>query len=108
MPSSIENIVDGFPFPTINPIVGTPDYESIVDIHLKLNSNAASVQSNLGCGTLGILFFTVFTAVYATLSAIAFFPPAYPVPEPNIPADATGPAISDLQYHHVVATNVFT
>ena len=30
-------IVDGFLFPTIDPIIGTPDYESIVDIHLKLN-----------------------------------------------------------------------
>ena len=56
MPSLIEKIVDGFPFPTINPIVGTPDYKSIADIHLKLNSNAASVKSNIGCGTLGILF----------------------------------------------------
>ena len=43
MPSSIEKIVDGFPFPTIDPMIGTPDYESIADIHLNLNSNAASV-----------------------------------------------------------------
>ena len=56
MPSSIEKIVDGFLFPTIDPIIGTPDYESIADIHLKLNYNAASVQSNIGCGTLGLLF----------------------------------------------------
>ena len=42
MPSSIKNIVDKFPLPTINSIVGTPDYESIADIHLKLNSNSAS------------------------------------------------------------------
>ena len=63
MPSSIEKIVDGFPFPTIDPIIGTLDYESITDIHLKLNSNAASVQSNLGCGTLSLLFLTVSLAV---------------------------------------------
>ena len=56
MPSSIEKIVDGFPFPTIDKIIGTPNYESIADIQLKLNSNAALVQSNLGCGTLGLLF----------------------------------------------------
>ena len=70
MPSSIENIVDGFLFPTIYPIVGTPDYESIADIHIKLNSNAVSVQSNLRCGTLGLLFLTVFPAVYVTFSTI--------------------------------------
>ena len=56
MPSSIEKIVDGFPFPTIYPIIGTPDYESIADIHRKINLNAVSVQSNLGYGTLGLLF----------------------------------------------------
>ena len=63
MPSSIEKIVDEFPFPTIDPIIGTPDYESIADIHLKLNSNAVSVQSNLGCETLGLLFLTVLPAI---------------------------------------------
>ena len=63
MPSLIEKIVDGFPFPTIKAITGTPDYESIEDMHLKLNSNAASVQSNIGCGMLGLLFLTVLPAV---------------------------------------------
>ena len=66
MTSSTENIVDGFPFPKIDPIVGTPDYESIADTYLKLNSNTASVQYNLGCGTLGLIFLTVLSAVYAT------------------------------------------
>ena len=63
MPSSIEKIMDGFPFPTIDPIIVTTDYESIADIHLKLNSNAVSVQSNLRCGTLIILFLTVLPSV---------------------------------------------
>ena len=108
MPSSIESIFDGFPFPTIDLIVGTPDYESIADIHLKLNLNAASVHYNLGCGTLGLLFLTVSPAVYATLSNIAFVPPVNPGPELNIPDGATGATISDLRYHHAVATNIFT
>ena len=100
MPSSIENIVDGFPFPTIDPIVGTPDYEIIADIHLNLNLNALSVQSNLGCGTLGLLFLTVLPAVYATLSTLAFVPPVNRGPEPNIPIGTTGAVIADLQYRH--------
>ena len=66
MPSLIKKIVDRLPFPTIDPILGIPDFESIADIHLKLNLNAASVQSNLGCGTLGVLFLTVLHALYAT------------------------------------------
>ena len=108
MPTWIEKIVDGFPFPTIDPIFGTPDYESIADIHLKLNSNSASVQSNLVCGALGILFLTVLPAVYVTLSTIVFFLPVNPGPKPNIPTGATGAAISDLQYHHAKATKIFT
>ena len=108
MPSSIEKIIDRFPFPTIDLIVGIPDYESIADIQLKLNSNTASVHSNLGCDTLGLLFLTVSPAVYATLSDIMFVPIANPGPEPNIPAGATEATIANLWYHHAVATNIFT
>ena len=48
MPNKIDKIVDIFPFPTISTIIGAPNYETIAKKHLKLNSNAASVQSNLG------------------------------------------------------------
>ena len=67
-----------------------------------------SVQSNLGCGTLGLLFLTFSPAVYATLSTIVFVPPVNPGSEPNILTGATGAAITDLQYHHAEATKIFT
>ena len=108
MSSSIEIIVGRFPFPTIYPIIGTPYYESIADIHLKLNSNAVSVQSNLGCGTLGLLFLTVSPAVYATLSTTAFVPPVNPGPEPSIPTGSTAAVIAYIQYHRTEATKIFT
>ena len=108
MTSSIEKIVDGFPFLKIDPIVVTPDYENIAGIHLKLNSNAMSVQSNLGCGTLDLLFLTVSPAVYATLSTILFVPPVNPGPKPNIPTGATGAIITELRYHHTESTKIFT
>ena len=63
MPTSIDKIVDGFPFPTIPPIVGTPTYNTISEVNLKLNSNSAYVQSNLVYGTLGLLQLTVSPAV---------------------------------------------
>ena len=107
MPSSIEKTVDGFPFPTIDPIIGTPDYESIANIHLNLNYNAATVQSNLGCGTLGFLYLTVSPAVYATLSTTTFVLPVNPGPKPIIPTGSTGTVISDLRYHHTKATKIF-
>ena len=108
MPSMIEKIVDGFLFPTIDPITRTPDYESIMEIYLKLNFNTASVQSNLGCGTFGLLFLTVSPAVYATLSTIAFVPLVNPGPEPSIPTGTTGAVITDLRYRHIEATKIFT
>ena len=100
--------MDGFPFPTIDPIIGTPDYESIAEIHLKINSDAVSVQSNFGCGTLGLLFLTVLPAVYATLSTIAFVPSVNPGPEPSIPTGKTGAVIADLRYCHTESTKIFT
>ena len=78
MLTAIYNIVDGFLFPTIPPIVGTPTYNTIVEVNLKLNSNAASVQSNLGCVTLGLLQLTVSPANYNTFSSIAFIVPVNP------------------------------
>ena len=63
MLTAIDKIVDGFPLPTIDPIIGTPTYNTIAENNLKLNSNAASVQSNLVCDTLGLLRLTVFAVV---------------------------------------------
>ena len=107
MPSSIKKIMDRFLFPTTNPIVGTPDDDCIADINLKLDSKAESVQSHLGCGTLGILFLTVSLAVYAPLSTIVFVTPVNPGTQPNIPTGATGSVIADLRYHQAEATKIF-
>ena len=77
MPTTIDKIVDSFPFLAISPIVGTTTYNTIAKVNLKLNSNAASVQSNLGCGTLSLLQLTVSPAVYNTLPSINFIVPLY-------------------------------
>ena len=108
MPSPIGNMVDGFSFPMIDLIVGMLDKNSIADIHLKLNYNAASVQSNLGCRTLGLLFLIVLPTVYDTLSNIVFVPPVNPGIEPNICAGATGTTNAKLWYHHGLDIRIFT
>ena len=91
MSTAIDKIVDGFPFPTISPIIGAPNYETIDGVNLKLNSNDVSVQSNLRCGTLGLIHLTVSPSVYTTLSATAFMAPVNPGAEPTIPSIASGP-----------------
>ena len=51
MPTAINKSLDGFLLPKIAPIIEDLNYETIAEGHLKLNSNAASVQLNLGWGT---------------------------------------------------------
>ena len=98
MPTAINKIVDSFPFPTIPPIVGTPTYNTIAKVNLKLNSNSASIQSNLGCGTLGLLQLTVSPVVYNTLSSLPFIVPINHGSVPIIPANSTGAQITELHY----------
>ena len=107
MPTSIDKIVDGFSFPTIPPIVGTPTYNTITEVNLKLNSNDASVQSNLGCDTLGILQLIVSPAVYNTLSVTFFSVPVNPGSAPNILTNSTGAQITEPRYDFDTAAVLF-
>jgi hypothetical protein len=92
MPSTDDTkISDNFPHKTIPPIVGQPTYESIKELHLKLNENAVKVHSNLGDGHLGYLGVTITPAIYDTLSAQPFVILPNPGTVPVFPADATGP-----------------
>jgi hypothetical protein len=85
MTSSVEKVKDTFAFLSIEPIVGQPTYDSIRALHKKVNANAASVNSHLGNGRLGLLYLTVTPAVYRTLSDREFHPPQNPGPTVNIP-----------------------
>jgi hypothetical protein len=107
MPSLVDSIVEGFPFPTVNPIVGEPNYESIAALHQQLNANAASVQSHLGNGVLGLLYLTVSPAVYANLSAVPFLPPVNPGPTPIIPDRSTVPTTTTIRARFVEETDIF-
>ena len=107
MPTTIDKIVDGFPFPMIPPIIGTPTYNTIAEFNLKLNSNSASVQSNLGCVTLGLLQLTVSPAVHNTLSVTPFVVLVNPGSVPIIPANSTGAQITKLRYAFDTAAAIF-
>ena len=107
MPTVIGKIVDGFPFPKIPLIVGTPTYNTIAEVNLKINSNPTSVQSNLGCCTLGLLQLTVSPAVYSILYFIPFIVPVNPGSVPIIPANSTGAQITELRYYFDTASALF-
>ena len=107
MTSSTNKIVESFPYPTIPPIIGQPGYDTIAEVHLQLNANAASVQSHLGDGALGLLYLTVTPAVYNTLSLVPFVPPANPGPDPVVPPGSTGPQIADIRLQFTNATKLY-
>ena len=107
MPTDIDKIVDGFTFPMIPPIVGTPTYNTIAEVNLKLNSNSDSIQSNLGCVTLNLLQLTVSPAVYNTLFAIPFIVPVNPGSVPIVPANCTDVKITKLCYDFDTASALF-
>jgi hypothetical protein len=106
---SIDKIVDGFPHhPNIAPIAGIPTYESIAQLNLQLNANAASVQSNLGNGQIGLQeALTVFPAVFNTLSAVAFVHPINPGTNPIIPPAATTHVTSHLTFVFATQKAIF-
>ena len=107
MPSSIDKIVEGFPFQTIDPIIRAANYEKIAEVQLKLNVNAASVHSYLTKGAFGILYLTLSPAVYYTLSATTFIVPVYPGTDPVISTGSTAPQKSDIRYAFMTVENLF-
>ena len=107
MTSSIDKIIDSFPNPTIPPIVGQPGYDTIADIHLKLNANAVSIQSHLGGGALSLLFLTVTLAVYNKLNITPFVTPANPGIDPDSPVGATGAQITDIHLQNSTAMKLY-
>jgi hypothetical protein len=107
MSVTLDKVVEFFPHPTVQPIVGQPTYEAIAELELKLNTNAASVHSNRGDGKLGLLYLTVKPEVYNTQSTIRFIPPTNPGSEPYIPPGATGPAMTEIRRKHKEETSEF-
>ena len=70
-----ENLIKYFPNPSIPPISGRPEHETIAEVHLKLNADAAFIHSNRGHVKLYLLCLTYKPKVCDTLSAIKFAHP---------------------------------
>jgi hypothetical protein len=100
MAPTVESLIEGFPNPTIQPIVGEPTYKTITAVARQLKANAASMQTELGGGALGHLAIMMYPAVYATLSAVPFIDPGNPGTAPVIPAGATAAQLQMTIRHH--------
>ena len=105
--STADKIIEGFPHPTVPPIVGQPAFDTLKGLKLLLSTNAASVISHLGNGALGLLWLVVSNTVYNTLSAAPFVPPQNPGPIPIVPAGSTGAQITILTDTHAREAKLF-
>ena len=76
-------------------------------MHELLNLNAASVNTNLGCGTLSHLFLTLTPTVYATHLTTRVVTPPNPRATPVIRAGTTVPKAASIRYAHNTATLAF-
>ena len=106
-PTSAEKVLENFPHPTIQLIIGKPTYETLAVVHLKLNTNEASVCLNWGNDQLGYLSLTVNPFVYNVLSSAEFVPPANPGQHPLIPNNSTTSQISNIRWQHQEAFDEF-
>ena len=104
---SVNKIMESLENPSIPMIDREPTYATLHAMQDILNSNAASVTTNLGCGTLGHMCLTLYPTVYATLSTTRVVPPPNTGATPVIPADATGPEAASIRYAHDAATLAF-
>ena len=107
MTSSVEKIVENFPYPTLTPIPGVPDYESLSELHTQSNSNSSSIQSNLGGGAHGLLTLSLEPAVLNTLTATQFVVPVKPSASPVIPPNSTAAQITSIRKTHDDETKAF-
>ena len=107
MASSIGKIIDGMPTLTLTKVIGIPNYESVKQINDELTANAYSVQTNLGCGTVGYARLTLQPATYATISIAAWVPPANPGTQAVIPPNATTNQITRLNRAFDTATTIY-
>ena len=98
MINTTAKIVEDFLFPHVSPIIGQPTYDSLAEIHLKVNANKASAHSNLGNGLLGLLYLTISPAVYGTLSTEPFIRP------PTQELQQTSPTIYPVQMSLIYVT----
>ena len=73
-----DKITAGFPRPIVDPILGLPTYATIKELHVQLNSNAASIFMNIGDGQHDLLRLAVSNAQYNSVSTVPFVAPANP------------------------------
>ena len=89
------SIINRFPHPVIPPLIDQPTYQNLCQMNLRLNANAASIQTTLS--DVGFLALTMTRSEYSKVTKTKFIIPANPGPFPsdNLPDDQTRSIIAN-------------
>ncbi len=89
MEETSNNVANGFPHKKMQRITGAPNYQTIYDLHQKLNANAASIPTTLEGGSNGHLGLTLSDNRYHQETGHHYVAPNHPGPAPIIAQGTT-------------------
>ena len=95
-----EDILETFHRLIITRQPGMTPYEIIQEKHMRIKSNATSVQSELGGGAHGLLGLALSPAAYRTITGYYFAVPGNPGTLPDLTQGQTEPQISEAVRQH--------
>ena len=98
--SSVEGFPANFLKPIIQKIDKEPTREGLIDLHLLISVNAASVASNLGGGRHGHLNLTMTDEEYRAQTGFSFVTPHNPGNYPQIMGNAQEQALGTEKFRH--------
>ena len=107
MPTDIDNIIGQFLHPAIPAIRDAPTYEHISFTNIMLNTNAASIHTNLGDGKQGYLSLTISASQYAKVLSVTFVPPTNPGVTAVISDNATATQTRSITAAHKADTRAW-
>jgi len=100
MADNVDNIIEGFPYSTIDKVSGEPTYHIIKEVERKLIKNASSFPSELGGGQHGYLGVVLTPTKYNLVTGHDFIPHPNPGSIPTFPDNPTQPQIARISTTH--------
>ena len=107
MSESIDSVIEGFPYSTIEKHVGEPNYQAIKEVERKIIKNASSYPSELGGGNHGYLGLILTPLRYELITGILFSPHPNPGSLPTFPPNPTQPQIAQISATHKEALRLW-
>ena len=88
--STVEQIREGFRYPTLDRQTGLPSYNTINSLHTFLITNISSVPLQLRGDRHGLLTLALDDTIYVNLAGTNFIQPPNPGTVATIPANSRG------------------